>query len=976
MEVDGLSAFGDRISNAGDVNNDGYDDVIVGAFAYSSDPNFSTFKGRAYIYYGGSTMDDVADLTITGEGDFIFFAQSLSGIGDVNGDGYDDVIVSANGYNNSTGRAYIYYGGSGMDNIPDVIMNGEAANNAFGFSVSNAGDVNNDGYNDVIVGAPGYNSSTGRAYIYYGGSGMDNIADIMMTGGTTNDGLGVSVSAEVDVNNDLYDDVIAGAFGYNSFTGQAYIYYGGSSMDNIADVIMTGEGTNNYFGYSVSGVNDVNNDGYHDVVVGATEYDSSSGRAYLYFGGSSMDNVADVIMTGEGANNYFSWSISGVGDVNNDGYNDLVVGANGYNNSTGCTYIYFGGSSMDNIADATITGLGINYAFGRSVGAGDVNNDGFIDLIVGASGYNNNTGKSYIYFGGITMDYIADVKMFGEGVNVFGFTVSNAGDVNGDGYDDVIVGAEFYRGAIGRAYIYFGGSSMDNEADVILTGTGFGNNHFGYSVSEAGDVNNDGYDDVVIGEYNSSKAHIFFGGSSMDNIPDITMSELAWGDWFGQSVSNAGDVNGDGYDDVIVSALGYNLAQGRVFIYLGGSSMDNIADIIMDGVTTNNWLGSSVSGAGDVNNDGYGDIIIGAAGANQAYIYYGASNMDNIADVTMIGVDGFFGYSVSGAGDVNNDGYDDAIVGADNTGRASIYFGNSNMDNTPDVTITGAGTNNSRGASVSDAGDVNNDGYGDVIVYALSNGQAYIYYGGSNMDNIADVTMTGERDPNHYCEAVSTAGDVNGDGYDDVIFGVWNYPLIGKAYIYSDNSAPLPVELASFTAKVISDKVQLNWSTATEINNYGFEIERKTESDWKKIGFAQGNGNSNSPEQYSFTDNNLMGGSKFQYRLKQIDNDGQFEYSEIVEVEVTPNEYALYQNYPNPFNPSTKIEFSIPEDVNNVTLTIYNALGQRVAELVNSKMEAGKYSYVWNADEVATGLYIYELRIDKFVSVKKMILLK
>ncbi|MBP9056352.1 MAG: T9SS type A sorting domain-containing protein, partial [Saprospiraceae bacterium] len=96
----------------------------------------------------------------------------------------------------------------------------------------------------------------------------------------------------------------------------------------------------------------------------------------------------------------------------------------------------------------------------------------------------------------------------------------------------------------------------------------------------------------------------------------------------------------------------------------------------------------------------------------------------------------------------------------------------------------------------------------------------------------------------------------------------------------------------------------------------------------------------------------------------------------MVSGEIVPDKYALEQNYPNPFNPSTKIEFSIPEDVNNVTLTIFNALGQRVAELVNSKLEAGKYSYVWNASDVATGLYIYELRTDKFVSVKKMIFMK
>ena len=145
-------------------------------------------------------------------------------------------------------------------------------------------------------------------------------------------------------------------------------------------------------------------------------------------------------------------------------------------------------------------------------------------------------------------------------------------------------------------------------------------------------------------------------------------------------------------------------------------------------------------------------------------------------------------------------------------------------------------------------------------------------------------------------------------------------------------TSTLPVEIISFSANLIGSKIKLNWNTATEINNYGFEIERKTKDNWQKIGFVQGNGNSNTPKEYSFTDNKLIGGSKFQYRLKQIDNDGQFEYSNIIEVKVIPKEYLLSQNYPNPLNPSTTIKYSIPKS-SQVSLKIFNTLGEELETL-------------------------------------------
>ncbi len=194
-------------------------------------------------------------------------------------------------------------------------------------------------------------------------------------------------------------------------------------------------------------------------------------------------------------------------------------------------------------------------------------------------------------------------------------------------------------------------------------------------------------------------------------------------------------------------------------------------------------------------------------------------------------------------------------------------------------------------------------------------------------------------------------------------------------------SGPLPVELSHFTANISGSAVKLNWKTETEVNNFGFEIERQVGglqsavSTFVKIGFVSGNGNSNSPKEYSFTDKNPTGGSKFQYRLKQIDNDGQFEYSDVVEVEIIPLKFELSQNYPNPFNPSTAIRFSLPVQT-QLKINIYNMLGELVKTLSEGIYEAGYYNITFDAAGLSSGTYIYRIESEKFRESKKMILLR
>ena len=194
-------------------------------------------------------------------------------------------------------------------------------------------------------------------------------------------------------------------------------------------------------------------------------------------------------------------------------------------------------------------------------------------------------------------------------------------------------------------------------------------------------------------------------------------------------------------------------------------------------------------------------------------------------------------------------------------------------------------------------------------------------------------------------------------------------------------SSVVPVELSSFTAENIDNEVVLKWQTATETNNSGFEVERsqnstlKGQNNWMKISFIEGRGTSTEKADYVFKDKITVPG-KYLYRLKQIDFDGTVSYSQEVEVEVTsPKEFALYQNYPNPFNPSTTIKFALPEKA-NIEISVYNSLGEKVADVFVGELSEGFHEVEFTASNLSSGIYFYRLESDKFVSVKKMIIIK
>ncbi|MBW2061860.1 MAG: VCBS repeat-containing protein, partial [Deltaproteobacteria bacterium] len=619
--------FGWSVSTAGDVNGDGYTDVIVGM------PN--SMNGDAHVYLGSDGgLSESSVWSKSGSGGE--FGYSVSTAGDVNGDGYADVLVGERYYSDGKGRMYLYLGSPSGINL---LKTGEGYDygDELGISVSTAGDVNGDGYSDIIIGANRYTngqSDEGAAYVIYGSpSGLASSPDWVVSGSQSGEELGVSVSYAGDVNGDGFSDVIVGAQYYDggqSNEGRALVFHGSSTgPSTTADWEVDSDFGDAWFGYSVSTAGDVNGDGYSDVIVGAYHYanpDSYEGAAFVYHGSASgLSTTPDWQVEGNQVNAYYGISVSTAGDVNGDGFSDIIVGAQGYTNgesSEGMAFVYHGSASgLLTTPDWTAESNQADAYFGSSVStAGDVDGDGFSDVIIGAIAYGTD-GRAFVYHGSSGgLSTIADWTKDGEGsVSIydrFGYSVSTAGDVNGDGFSDVIVGAPLYSNSAGRAYVFHGsGTGLSTSVNWTLDGYQM-NTLMGLSVSTAGDVNGDGYSDVIVGApgldtegTDAGEAYVFHGSASgLSGAPNAVAGDADWSDGdyqggagYGNSVSTAGDVNGDGYSDIIVGSKDYvvtTLDEGRAYLYYGnnGDGLDRKPrQFQTDGATRIDHLGVSDS---------------------------------------------------------------------------------------------------------------------------------------------------------------------------------------------------------------------------------------------------------------------------------------------------------------------------------------------------------------------------------------------
>ncbi len=423
----------------------------------------------------------------------------------------------------------------------------------------------------------------------------------------------------------------------------------------------------------------------------------------------------------------------------------------------------------------------------------------------------------------------------------YGVAVSTAGDVNGDNYDDVIIGAARDQESIyreGVALVFHGSGSGLNTTASWIAGGGQQGAQFGFAASAAGDVNGDGYDDVIVGapehtviQAKEGRVYLFYGSAlGLSTAPDWIYEGEVKNGYLGYAVGAAGDVNGDGYDDVIAGARWYSNGEtneGAALVFYGSASGPGTEpDWSLEGNQAGAGLGHSVSTAGDVNGDGYDEVVVGApfydsglTNEGAAWLFYGsAGGLSATLGWSAVGgqEEARLGAAVSTAGDLNGDGLSEVIIGAPyydggvtDEGAAFVFFGSAGgLGAAPRWTSTGNQQYAQFGAAVGAAGDVNGDGYGDVIVGApLYNddqpdeGAAFVYCGlAAGLWPHAQWQAYGDKAETDFGRAAGTAGDVNHDGYSDLVVGAPLYKhseriVAGRAFAYHGAEAALFVHV-------------------------------------------------------------------------------------------------------------------------------------------------------------------------------------
>ena len=605
----------------------------------------------------------------------------------------------------------------------------------------------------------------------------------------------------------------------------------------------------------------------------------------------------------------------------------------------------------------------------------------------------------------VTIDPLVSANPFWSwepnGGSRFGYAMTPAGDINNDGFDDFVIGAwNNNGGGMGAIYAFYGKATGVGTVTSVIGESG---SQLGYTVA-AGDFNGDGYKDVLAGApawpANAywGQARIYYGSATgMSSTVGWTLDgDHVNGTYFGDRVASAGDLNHDGYDDIIVSASQYSLPSffsicGKVCIYYGSASGPHTTpDWQFIGTMQVEMLGSSTAAA-DLNGDGYIDVAVHGPGykvgtksfSGKVYVFYnGPSGLHTTPDWTVEGANAgdALGEQMQNAGDVNGDGYDDLIIATDEynskQGIAYVYYGSATgLGTSANWSHTGQAAQARYSHGIASAGDVNNDGFHDLIVTdqyddmtgVNGSGHAWIYVGSaSGLSPTANWYTTTNDWQLSFGHAGISAGDIDNDGYDEVLVSNVNNSYAGVR-LYKRPVIVLPLTLLSFAYQCRGIDVQLLWRTTEEVNFKKFVIEKSTNgSDWQYAGSVDATGTPTGLSNYNYfvpipTTTNF-------YRLKMVDIDGKYTYSQVLTVKNTCGEQSNFTwiAAPNPIRSSGTLQLNLNNYINSneplkVQLTDMMGL-PRILTTLTVPAQATLYSTSVKLPAVAPGTYTLTIR--------------
>ncbi len=752
------------------------------------------------------------------------------------------------------------------------------------------------------------------------------------------------------------------------------------------------------FGVDVADAGDVNGDGYGDFIVGAYMYDNpdvDEGAVFLYYG-SASGPLASPDWTFE-LNQAGAWlgnRVAAAGDVNGDGYDDVAISAqryDGVHDNEGIVLVFHGGpSGLTGSPAWTVKGDQEGANLTSIGGNGDVNGDDYSDLVVGAIFYDGSyedDGAAYCYLGGPSgLSSTPAWTASGDApFAYFGYDVAMNGDVNGDGYSDIVVGARGPHEAPpeGRVFVYHGSASgpstsYDWVGQLDQYDTGFGGR-----VEICGDVNGDGYDDLLVGasgydggDENEGGAFVFHGGASgLSELPDWTGEPDQEFAGYGTRVSGARDVDGDGYDDVLVIAYLYDTEEmdaGRAYLYYGGESgLDEHAGWIVDGDQSGGWLGLGIAGVGDQIPGGNLEVLIGAPGEGD--------NLEPQEGVAYL-------FTPTYSPPPVNEPVITSIIDypQDEGGMVILNWRRSEHDASGVKEIThysvwrryqGGGTSTAHSFSVQGEPEIPRSPASESALALASYGWEYV----------ADSPA---RYLDEYAMSVPTYADSNDAGIPYTGFIVmahtvdpWVFYVSDPDSGYSvDNLPPeCPTQLAG--EYIEGSGVCLSWRGNPESDLADYAIYRAYSPDALTADLRP----VATVADTVFTDS-AYGDRPHYYRVAARDKNGNEGPGALLSPdEIANNPWSershsglLLQNVPNPFMASTEIAFSVAKE-GRVKLLIFDAMGRRVRVLVDEERRPDNYVEVWDGrdDEgrpLSPGTYFYLLQAPGWKGGKKMTL--